>query len=619
MHTFSQLFSGLKLRFRGNRLKRELRRIRAENAVMEMIVNNANDGLIIQDVNGIVEWCNPAYEKLTGYSAKEILGRKPQEFVFPEGAKKTPQEIADFRYDITPGAMENLECIQNARKNGELFWNQLSFAVSRHSDLDEPKVIVITRDITEQVEHQKELKRSEARNRALAENDALTKLPNRMKLSAYLDKQVAKAEKLGTKVGLLHLDLDRFKAINDSLGHDAGDTVLERAASIMRHIVGDLGMAGRLGGDEFLIVCPDVESFAPLEELGRRILRQIHKPIEHDEHLISVGCSIGIAISSENGRSANELMKHADVALYDVKRSGRDGMSSFNQELGRAYERQMALSSQLAQSIGNGELIVDIQPQYSLAANEVHGFEALIRWHHPVYGKLAPGEFLPVAEQNGLMSEIDKVAMWGALDALKDMRDLGYNKMRMSINISAATLNSPNFIKRLIQEVARRGLSNAQVTIEVLESNLLEGTTGYNLETIQALGQAGFKVELDDFGMGHAGLAHLAKIATNGVKIDRAMVRDMMHDKATLTIVRAVINLCAELGLSVVAEGIETKEQAELLLAAGCDVIQGYGVERPMPVDAAIEWLQQLCIPPIVEELLPVPDRFEIVRKELAS
>lgn len=595
------------------------RKLRDDHALLELVVRNANDGILIQDIEGRIEWSNPAYSRLTGFTAEEIKGRKPQEFVLPPHLKPTPKEIEDFRYDISSGVLEDFECIRNVRKDGTKFWNQLSFAVATFENGAEPKVVVIARDITDQVEREKELKLSEAKNRELAEYDSLTRLPNRMKLTQFIDNEVNAARVANRSVGLLHIDLDQFKAINDTMGHAAGDRVLRHAADAMLQIVGDRGMVGRFGGDEFLVVCPNVEDFEPLLALAQSILKALEQPFEWQDKVLRYGCSIGVSLTGSTTQTSSDLIKHADVALYEVKKRGRHGVSCFNDALGLIYARRMKLSSELAQAVENDELDVDLQPQYSLQDKRVHGFEALIRWHHPTLGKLSPHEFLETAEHNGLMARIDQIASEKAFAALKRMHDAGYPDLRVSINVSTASLNSKGFVSRLCKQVEAAGIRSDHVTVEVLETNLLEGGSGTNLGVILDLANEGFLLELDDFGMGHAGLAHLARLTTNGLKIDRSMVRNMLLDPATFTIVRAIIGLCHELSMTVVAEGVEEIEQAELLMEAGCTVIQGFGVGHPMPLDQAILWLGKKDVSPIIENISPLNGHADDLRQFLAS
>lgn len=611
--------TGLVLSKKLKNINGELRKLRAENAIMDLIVKNANDGILIQDLAGRIEWSNPAYSRMTGFSAEEILGRKPQEFVLPPETRPSQKEIDEFYYDVTSGVLEDFECIWNIRKNGEHFWNQLSFAVAKFNEDEDPKVVIIAREITEQRNNEEELKRSESLNKELAELDSLTGLPNRLKLSKHLDRVVKHAMGSNKIAGVLHIDLDRFKTINDSLGHAVGDLVLQHAAHEMLRIVGDMGMVGRFGGDEFLVVFEETLGFEPLKGIAREILAAMERPFHSGDHVVKFGCSIGIAVSGKHATNENDLIKHADVALYEAKKNGRNGLSCFNSDLGTIYARRMELSSQLSSAIDDGQLAVELQPQYNLEHGVVHGFEALIRWYHPAHGTLSPQEFLTIAEQNGLMARVDYVAMCGALDALQAMHADGHEKLRVSMNVSTATLNKPSFVRELCNAVKLRGLKNESITLEVLETNLLEGMNSSSLDAIREASTEGFQIELDDFGMGYAGLAHLTRLTTHGVKIDRSMVRNMLLDPATLTIVRTIIALCSELGMSVVAEGIEEIEQAEELQAAGCTVIQGFGVGHPMPLVQALKWLQRSEVSPIISNISPTYRQFDELRDYLKS
>jgi len=595
-------------------INQNIRELRAENAILDTIVQKANDGILIQDFNGRIEWSNPAYLRMTGFTSEEIIGRNPLEFILPEDVRPSANEIEQFHYNFSSRQLEEFENVLNVRKNGEEFWNQLSFSVAHFNEEKEPKVIVITREITEQRLHEEELKRSESRNKELAELDSLTGLPNRMKLSSHLDQVVKHAMDNGITAGVLHIDLDGFKAINDTLGHAVGDQVLVHAAYEMSRIVGDQGMVGRFGGDEFMIVFAQTEGFEPLKKTASSILAALELPFVSGDHVVRFGCSIGIAITGDHAKTENDLIKHADAALYEVKRNGRHGISCFNKVMGIVYARRMELSAQLAEAIDGQQLGVELQPQYNLERNEVHGFEALIRWYHPVYGKLPPLEFLTIAEQNGLMARVDHVAMCAALDALQQMHAAGHEYLRMSINVSTASVNHPSFVRELNDAVKSRGLKPENVTLEVLETNLLEGTGGSNLETIRQASNNGYRIELDDFGMGYAGLAHLTRITTHGVKIDRSMVRNMMLDPATLTIVRTIISLCAELGMGVVAEGIEEVEQALELKSAGCTVIQGFGIAHPMPLDQALKWLSRADMSSVINGMSLLEYQFDELR-----
>lgn len=601
----------------GNDLSKELTQASSENALLEFIVRNASDGLLIQDVEGHIEWANPAYSRISGYSLEEIKGRKPQEFILAKDVQLTQQEIEEFRYDIDSGQLETLESVRNVRKSGEEFYNQLSFSVARFDDESEPKVVVIARDVTDQVQREQKLAESEERNRELAEVDSLTKLPNRMKLTGFIEELVWSAKRANSNVGLLHIDLDHFKNINDAMGHAAGDWALIKAAEILQNVADKSGMAGRFGGDEFLLVIPHTSDFETLEGIALRILEAMRSPLTWGDNVYVSSCSIGIAMSDVQTTSAAQLIRHADVALYEAKNAGRQNFACFDQEMGAKLNRKLDLSSRIVSAIANGEFEVELQPQYCLTKRQVHGFEALLRWRHPTFGMIYPNEFLPLADQTGSMVLLDETARNCALDSLVKIHDAGAKDVAVSINVSAVTLKNPGFVGQMKQSVRDRGLQNSSVTIEVLETTFLDDGSGNTLSTISELQDAGFNVELDDFGMGYAGLSHLTKVSTQGIKIDRSMIKNILNDEPTFVIVRAVIKLCEELDINVVAEGVETAAQAIRLKGAGCKILQGFGVAKPMSLEDAINWLDDVSVSPVVSELASSDDKFDKLRQQL--
>lgn len=587
----------LRARSEGGRisdLRQELETARVENTVMAVIAQHASDGLVIQDIQGRIEWSNPAYSRMTGYSAEELRGRKPQEFVLPPEDRLTPEEIEDFRYDISSGALDSFEIIRNVRKNGEFFWNQLGFAVVDHMGTREPKVIVIARDVTEQIEREEALKRAKEDIQRRAEHDILTGLPNRMKLAGYFASEMQAAGDSGERIGVLHVDLDRFKKVNDALGHDAGDAVLVHAANVMSAQVRKKDLVCRFGGDEFIIVCPGLPGLDALETLAGRIIRQLTKPMQWGGQSIAIGASIGIALSNSQTRDQNEVMKQADIALYEAKNRGRNGYVCYTPDLGETVARRNAISSDLGQAIAGNEISVVLQPQFDLKHNRVRGLEALVRWYHPARGVLLPAEFLPAAEIQGCMQAIDQIAIDGALDALKMLRGEGHEGMSVSINVSARTLTQKGYVDKLKWEVETRGLEPRDVVVEVLETIVIEGRDNVAAQTIAALSEAGFAVELDDFGIGYSGLVNLTRLPIQGVKIDRSLVQDLPFDSTAQTVVRAIFRLCEDLDLSVVSEGVERSEQAQFLQQIGGHVVQGFGIARPMAAKDLLGWMNRL-------------------------
>ncbi len=567
------------------------RAIGDDRTVLEMIVEHANDGIVVQDVFGRIEWSNPAYSRITGFSAEEILGRRPQEFVLPDDVKPSDEEIASFRYDISSGILDSYEIVRNVRKSGETFWIQLSFAVVGKEGDPNLKVIVICRDVTEQNEREEALKKAKHEVEHLARHDVLTGLANRIQLAEFLHKNLQEQRE---RIGLLHIDLDRFKAVNDTLGHAAGDAILVHAGDIMRSLVRSNDLVSRVGGDEFVIACPNIRDEAVLAAMAERLVAALGKPFQWQDRSIHIGASVGISISRASTRYAEELLHEADIALYQVKATGRGSFISFNAELGTIHRHRQKLHAALVAAIRTDQLFVVFQPQQDITSGKILGFEALVRWRHPEYGILSPAAFFSVAEESGLMSDIDRIAARHALDGLSALRRAGWFDIRMSLNVSSYLLSEKAFVKTLRQEVMTRGLDAEDVTVEILETTLFSYADDAPLHAIQSLSDAGFSIELDDFGTGYAGLAHLAQLPIQGVKIDHSMIQRLPSDNTSQAIVRAIIDLCHELGLHTVAEGVELPEQQAFLTKAGCSVMQGYGIAQPMSLPDALIWMAKM-------------------------
>ena len=582
-------------------LGRKLRDARYENKVMKMITEHANDGFAVHNMHGIIEWTNPAYLRMTGYSAEEVVGRSPLEFLRPPEDRPSDEEIRNYHYDFESGVLDSFEIVRNVRKNGEHFWNQLSFAAVDYGDGSEKKVVVIARDVTEQMEREEALKRARDDLQKRAETDVLTGLYNRMKLDDFLAEQLAIMDESGQEIGILHIDLDQFKQVNDTLGHAAGDAVLMHTADVLRRHVGETGLACRFGGDEFIIVCPNTEGPAALAALAQAILADLHQPLEWEGMRITTSASIGVAMSGPFNRDAQTLMRHADMALYEVKNSGRNDVMVYNDWLGAMILRRTEITSTLSRGIANDEFSVLLQPQFDLIDRRVAGFEALMRWNHPERGMLTPADFLEIAERNGHMEDIDLIAIRGALDALAALRDHGHDGLRMSINVSGRMLKQGSYLDRLKWETETRDLKPEDVAVEVLETILIEGDDNPAVRAIEGLSEAGFAVELDDFGTGYSGLANLTRLRIGGVKIDRALVRNVVTDKTTQTVMRTIFRMCNDLGLSVVSEGVEHVEQAARIKGYGGRFVQGYAVARPMSLEQVLTWMDQTDMGAVLE------------------
>lgn len=304
-----------------------------EHALLKLVVEHVHEGLLVQDIFGRIEWSNPAYSRITGFSAEEIKGRRPQEFILPEGAELTPGEVESFQYDLDVFKSGFEERILNRRKNGELFWNELTFAVLKGAAKEDTKIVLISRDITHQVEHLNELEVIRKKLKYQAEHDDLTDVANRAKMKSYLQECLSGPHPEQSETGILNLDLDFFKEINDAYGHAAGDAVLVHVAEVLKSETGDRGLVARMGGDEFIVVVPHVSTAAQLECFARKILKRMSEPYCWDDHNLQVAGSIGLALCGPDGVSASDLINFADIALYEAKSKGQGQVAWYTPEL----------------------------------------------------------------------------------------------------------------------------------------------------------------------------------------------------------------------------------------------------------------------------------------------
>lgn len=565
-------------------------------AVMELIATHARDGLLIQDVRGRIEWANPAYARITGYDLEELRGRSPWELVVAPELRPSAEAIAAFRYDLDALERSGKEVWKNVRKDGSSFLNELTFAVFRGATEAESRVIVMSRDVTAEQAALAALKEAKDEIERRADTDMLTGLANRAKLARVLGETLRAGAEAGTATGLFHVDLDFFKEVNDTIGHAGGDLLLVHAAAALRSVAGPGDLAARHGGDEFVLIRAGLSGEEELARLAGRLAEALARPLTIAGRTVRARSSIGAAASPAGDRDAEALLHRADVALYEAKRSGRGRFTLYTPALGRAQEERLGLVADLAEALASEAIGIVLQPQVCLARGAVTGFETLVRWQHPVRGLLSPAQFLPVAEETGRLREIDALAMSRGLDALARLRARGLPAPRVSLNVSARTLARPDYLDLLKWETERRDLAPSDVALEILESVLILDPRDPPAVTIRALKRAGYTVELDDFGTGHSGLAQLAMLDVDAVKIDRSFVRRIGEDGACEAIVRGIAALAREIGVGVIAEGVETRAQAAFLLGLGITTLQGYGLALPMSPEDLAAWLRTLDI-----------------------
>ncbi len=425
----------------------------------------------------------------------------------------------------------------------------------------------------------------------IAVHDGLTGLHNRTFLTNHFDELIKSARRRQERLAVVQIDLDRFKQINDTLGHAAGDYVLVVTAERMRESCRSSDFCARLGGDEFIVILNGTGSSIDIDMLSKRIVQRINEPIVFQGVTIHPGASAGIAVFPVDADNAADLVVHADLALYAAKKQGGGAISYFSEELRQELEHRKKTEADLRVAIADESFTVYFQPQVSLATSAITGVEALVRWNHPERGMVAPGEFIPIAEKCGLMASIGRNIVRKAIAEAAEWHRAGISFGRLAVNVSGMELREPDFDRFLFETLERTGLPPEKLSLEIVESVILDDEKTGIAAKLRHIRAAGVHLELDDFGTGYASLSHVNPNEIDRLKIDRRFVQNINLNSDNTKIVRAITELARGLGISIVAEGAETEEELESLRLIGCDQVQGYSIAFPMPDKVAREWM----------------------------
>ena len=535
------------------------------------IAMSLGDGLACTDQNHRITFWNPGAEAIFGYSAAEMIG-KPIDLICGN-EKGAPFQISDAARPawLKPGG--SVMEFAGRRSNGETFPVEACFSAWHGTDGIQYGAIL--RDITLR-------KREAERIRYLAEYDTLTGLANRNTLQAGLAAMIATPEKSAGGIALLVLGLDGFQNINDLLGHACGDLVLQAVAKRLKDEAGQDGLVARLSGDEFAIAMPRAALAYPVSQFAERIVEAFDRPLFTGPREHRVKISTGVAVYPENGRNADELLSNGHMAFCRAKGPRRGGHVMFDNSMRQELEARLTLEAELALAVERGEFELFYQPQVHLADGHLSGAEALIRWRHPERGLVVPIQFMPVVNSSAIS---ERIGVWVMETACKQARqwELAGHGVRVGINLSPSQLQAGDLAKSVADVLAATGLSPGLLELEVTEDILLQDEARV-LNTFQRIQQLGVRVVFDDFGTGYASLSYLKKFPLDGLKIDKSFVFELLTDSDDAAIVNSTVGLSKQLGLSVIAEGIENRASADLLLTMGCEEGQGYFFGKPMPV-----------------------------------
>lgn len=544
---------------------------------MARAVEQSPISVVITDVKGVIEYVNPRFTQISGYGYDEAIGVTP---AIVKSGFTSPQQYRELWETITAGREWQGELL-NRRKNGDLFWEHISISPIRDDTGTIVRFVAVKEDVTMRKEYEKRLLYQ-------AHYDDLTKLPNRLLSIDRLTQALARADRNREYVGVAFIDLDNFKKVNDTLGHTYGDDLLRVAARRLVGCIRASDTVGRLGGDEFLIVLPDLHDPAHALSVADKILEAFQEPFLILGHSITTTASVGLTIFPGDGREANILLRNADSAMYRAKDAGRNCCRTFHAGLNAIAMHRLRLESLLSGALDRGEIFVVYQPQVDTRTGRLIGAEALARWRSPELGLVSPLDFIPLAEDSGLIEQIGRHVLETACRQLALWREHLPPGTRIGVNVSSRQAAVPGFA-----DIVEKALEAASLPPHCLEIELTESLFALRVasvvETLNALRAMGVRLAVDDFGTGYSSLSYLREFPVNTVKIDRSFMIPV-GDEAADSLVRAIVTMGHSLNLQVVGEGIETAAQLAFLQEVGCDAVQGYFVSKPLPAEAFLRF-----------------------------
>lgn len=559
----------------------EHRKVQDELRLAANVFESIAEGVIVTDRRNRILAVNPAFFRITGFSREEVIG-------------KTPWRLFSGMHDLDfyRSIRESIDIagtwqgeLWERRKSGEVFVSWTSINAVK-DDLGQVSTYVsVFTDISER-------KQAEDRISHLAHHDALTGLPNRLLMEDRLNQIIQMAKRKDQQVAVLLLDLDHFKTINDALGHHIGDLMLRSVAERVVKSVRATDTVCRLGGDEFLVILSDKAEDKSAARMAEKLISNLTETYSIERHQLHVTPSIGICMYPQDGTDTASLLKNADAAMYHAKQNGRNSYQFFTPSLNAKVSERLALENSLHRALERGEFVLHYQPQFDLDSGLLIGIEALIRWQHPEWGMVSPAEFIPIAEESGLIISLGEWILRTACTEARRWHETGGSKVPVAINISSVQFQQKNFLEIISRVLKESGLSPEYLELELTEGIVMQHSEK-NLELLQKLKQLGVLLAIDDFGTGYSSMSYLKRFPIDKLKIDQSFVRDVVSDPADSEIIKAIIALGHGLGLRIVAEGVETSEQLDMLRLFHCDEVQGYYFSKPLPFPELDRMLRQ--------------------------
>lgn len=552
--------------------KRHLAEI--EMRKLSMAIEQTADGIMITDAEGIIEYVNPAATEMTGYSKDELIGQTPR---ILKSDKQSDAFYQRLWKTIRKGEVFT-EVVINRHKNGRLYYEEKTITPQKNVQGEIISYISSGKDISERMETQQRLHH-------LAHHDALTGLPNRVLFNDRLEQAISRARWRDRKIAVLFMDMDRFKMINDTLGHNVGDNILKDIALRLSDCIREGDTVARFGGDEFAFILNDIANEDDIPSIANKIINTLSQPFDNEDRELFVTTSIGISLFPDDGNNGQTLLKKSDAAMYKAKRKGRNIIQYYTQEEEQHAIERLTLESSLRRALERDEYELHYQPQLILSSCKIQSYEALLRWQHPKHGLVAPAHFIPVLEDTGMIIPVGEWVLHNACSQEKANQQAGQTPKKVAVNISIHQFRQKEFVQMVERILKYTGLQAQYLELEVTEGVLIEDIRE-TAAKLQELHYMGISLSIDDFGTGYSSMNYLRRLPFDLLKIDRSFITDVTTNSDDGAIAAAIITLAHSIGLQVIAEGVETMDQLRFLDKLGCDAIQGFLCSPPLPADA---------------------------------
>jgi len=550
-----------------------------------LITENSADLITTIDRVGNLLYISPSYTNFLGMDLLELKSNNLYNWIAEEDHALFSNEVKGI---FTKRKQSSQLEFRLQRVNGK----EIEVEAKINPIVDESgtvhSLVLVIRDITER-------KKNERTIYHIAYHDTLTGLPNRRFFMDCLYKAVHNAEECNLKFGVMFIDVDKFKYINDSHGHEMGDLILIEVAKRIRECLRSSDVVARFGGDEFTILLSSISGAKDVEIVAQRMITLFREPVELEGHLFNLSCSIGIALYPSNGRVVDELLKRADIALYTVKEQGRNGFLFFHSDMEQKSLERILLENELRKAIQQQQFYIEYQPKKNLYTGELIGMEALVRWEHPELGRIAPDKFIPIAEETGLINPLGEWVLRQGCFQNKEWQNQGYMPLKLSVNLSVRQLAQPNFAEKVKGILSESGLDAKWLELEVTESIFADIEN--SASTLEEIRRLGIHVSIDDFGTGYSSLSYIKNLPIDTLKIDGSFIRDIHLNKENEAIVKGIIDIAHTLNLNVIAEGVESQEQLLTLIQNGCNQGQGYLFSKPLFRDEFEVYLKSVTKP----------------------